>query len=80
MCTHGDGEIMKEKKGNRQTKAVFMSLTGQKLMDMFDLLFAHFGPQQWWPGETDLEMMAGAVLTQNTNWKNVEKAIENLKS
>jgi endonuclease III related protein len=71
---------MKEKHTIRDRKAVPLSLTGQKLMDMFDLLFAHFGPQKWWPGETDLEMMVGAVLTQNTNWKNVERAIENLKS
>ena len=55
-------------------------MTGQKLMHMFDLLVAHFGPQDWWPAETDLEMMVGAVLTQNTNWKNVERAIENLKT
>ncbi len=39
----------------------------------------HFGPQNWWPAETVLEVMVGAVLTQNTNWKNVEKAIKNLK-
>jgi len=55
------------------------STTGKRLMEMFHLLFDHFGPQDWWPGETALEMMVGAVLTQNTNWKNVEKAIENLK-
>lgn len=47
---------------------------------VYDRLFAHYGPQNWWPGETDLEVMVGAVLTQNTNWKNVEKAIVNLKS
>ena len=42
-------------------------------------LAEHYGPQGWWPGETGLEMMVGAVLTQNTNWTNVEKAIRNLK-
>lgn len=51
----------------------------QMLREMFDLLLGHFGPQNWWPGDTALEMMVGAVLTQNTNWKNVMKAIENLK-
>lgn len=56
------------------------SLTGQRLIKMFNLLLKHFGPQNWWPGETELEVMVGAVLTQNTNWKNVEKAIENLKN
>jgi endonuclease-3 related protein len=49
-------------------------------MEMFDLLVGYFGPQHWWPGETALEMMIGAVLTQNTSWKNVEKALNNLKA
>lgn len=53
--------------------------TSQRLMQMFENLLAHFGPQRWWPAETELEMMVGAVLTQNTNWKNVEKALMNLK-
>ena len=48
-------------------------------MEMFDLLLDHYGPRNWWPADTELEVMVGAVLTQNTNWKNVEKAIENLK-
>lgn len=43
---------------------------------MFDAL----GPQQWWPGETPFEVIIGAILTQNTNWSNVEKAIKNLKA
>jgi len=47
---------------------------------MFNLLLNHFGPQGWWPGDGPLEMMTGAILTQNTNWSNVEKAINNLKS
>lgn len=42
------------------------------------LLTAH-GPQHWWPGETPFEIMVGAVLTQNTAWVNVERAIANLK-
>ncbi len=46
---------------------------------VYDTLYAHFGPQDWWPGETSLEVVVGAVLTQNTNWINVEKAIGNLK-
>lgn len=56
-----------------------LSSTGRKLMNMFDLMLDHFGPQHWWPGETAIEIMIGAVLTQNTNWTNVEKAIDNLK-
>jgi len=46
---------------------------------MYHLLRDHFGAQNWWPGETRLEVMVGAILTQNTNWGNVEKAIHNLK-
>jgi endonuclease-3 related protein len=53
--------------------------TGKTLMEIYNLLFSAFGPQNWWPAETELEMMVGAVLTQNTSWNNVEKAIENLK-
>jgi endonuclease-3 related protein len=53
--------------------------TGERLTEMFHLLLAHFGPQNWWPAETALEVMIGAILTQNTNWANVEKAISNLK-
>ena len=55
------------------------SQNSQLLREMFDILLGHFGSQEWWPGDTTLEMMVGAVLTQNTNWKNVQKAIENLK-
>ena len=43
-------------------------------------LYAFFGPQHWWPAEEPFEVMVGAVLTQNTSWSNVEKAIGNLKA
>ncbi|MBI5695876.1 MAG: endonuclease III domain-containing protein [Nitrospirae bacterium] len=49
-------------------------------MSIYDALYAHYGPQHWWPGETPFEVMVGAILTQNTNWGNVEKAIANLKT
>ncbi len=49
------------------------------LMKLYDRLYGFFGPQHWWPGDSPLEIMIGAVLTQNTNWQNVEKAISNLK-
>ncbi len=49
------------------------------LITAFELLLKGFGPQHWWPGETPFEVMVGAVLTQNTAWRNVEKAIANLK-
>jgi len=50
-----------------------------KFLDIYTALFQHYGPQNWWPAETPLEMIVGAVLTQNTNWKNVTRAIANLK-
>ena len=46
---------------------------------VFQQLFDHYGPQQWWPAETPFEVMVGAILTQNTTWSGVEKAITNLK-
>ncbi len=47
--------------------------------EIYTLLYDHFGPQGWWPGDSPFEIMVGAVLTQNTNWGNVCKAISNLK-
>ncbi len=49
------------------------------LQNIYDRLSSAFGPQRWWPGETPFEVMVGAILTQNTNWANVERAIANLK-
>ncbi|MCA9214858.1 MAG: hypothetical protein KDB27_17425 [Planctomycetales bacterium] len=49
------------------------------LSDVFHRLLDAFGPQHWWPGETRFEVIVGAVLTQNTAWTNVEKAIDNLR-
>lgn len=46
----------------------------------YRLLRAAFGPQHWWPADTPFEVMVGAVLTQNTAWRNVEKAIANLRA
>lgn len=53
--------------------------TAKTLKEIYDKLLARFGPQHWWPGETPFEVVIGAILTQNTNWSNVEKAINNLK-
>jgi endonuclease-3 related protein len=50
------------------------------LRDIFDILHAAYGPQRWWPSDGPFETAVGAVLTQNTNWKNVEKAIAALKT
>ena len=47
---------------------------------VFGALEAAFGPQEWWPAQSPFEVMVGAVLTQNTAWRNVEKAIANLRA
>lgn len=46
----------------------------------FEALFAAHGPQHWWPGRSRFEVIVGAILTQNTSWKNVERAIANLRA
>jgi len=50
------------------------------LLDLYDRLYRFFGPLHWWPGESPFEVIVGAILTQNTAWRNVEKAIANLKA
>lgn len=42
-------------------------------------MLSHYGPTHWWPGDSPFEIAIGAILTQNTNWTNVEKALDNLK-
>lgn len=54
-------------------------LTRELLGTIYALLNAYFGDLHWWPGETPFEITVGAILTQNTSWKNVETAIEALK-
>jgi len=52
----------------------------QRLLDLYGRLLAAFGPMGWWPGDTEFEIMVGAILTQNTAWTNVKKAVDNLKA
>lgn len=49
------------------------------LRNIYDRLYERYGPQGWWPGRTRFEIIVGAILTQNTAWTNVEKAIRNLR-
>ena len=49
------------------------------LNSIYAAMSAHYGPTHWWPGDTPFEIAVGAILTQNTAWTNVEKAIVNLK-
>jgi len=51
----------------------------KSLQRIYSRLYKKFGQQHWWPGETKFEIIIGAILTQNTNWGNVEKALSNLK-
>ncbi|PAV31610.1 endonuclease [Virgibacillus profundi] len=46
---------------------------------IYEKLFNHYGPQSWWPADTPFEMMIGSILVQNTNWRNVEKALVKLR-
>ena len=55
-----------------------MKCSRKTLGSVFDTFHACYGPQHWWPGDSPFEVMVGAVLTQNTAWSNVEKAIANL--
>jgi len=48
-------------------------------MELYDILYEHFGPRNWWPGDSPFEIAVGAILTQQTAWTNVEMAIANLK-
>jgi endonuclease III related protein len=50
-----------------------------KLELLYGKLFSSLGPQHWWPAKTAFEVMVGAILTQNTNWSNVERALKQLK-
>jgi endonuclease-3 related protein len=52
---------------------------GVKQMQIYNRLYNAFGPQHWWPAESRFEVIVGAILTQNTSWKNVEKAQKSLK-
>ncbi|MBK5935267.1 MAG: endonuclease [Halorhodospira halophila] len=54
-------------------------LTGERLRWLLEQLVAHHGEQHWWPAETAFEVLVGAVLTQNTAWSNVERAMEQLR-
>ena len=52
----------------------------KELSAIYHRLLRFFGEQEWWPAETPFEVIVGAILTQNTAWRNVEQAIENLKA
>jgi endonuclease-3 related protein len=49
------------------------------LLEVYEILLKKFGKQNWWPADDSFEVIVGAILTQQASWKNVEKAIKNLK-
>jgi endonuclease-3 related protein len=51
-----------------------------RLLNVYDTLLDRLGPSRWWPGDGPFEVAVGAILTQNTNWNNVVKALDNLKA
>jgi endonuclease III related protein len=55
------------------------AVTGQQLEQIFELLAGAYGPQRWWPARTSTEVVVGAILTQNTAWTNVQRAIIQLR-
>jgi endonuclease-3 related protein len=59
--------------------AAIMRAMKRRLLTVYRRLLTAHGPQHWWPGDSPFEIMVGAVLTQNTAWSNVERAIANLK-
>lgn len=50
-----------------------------KLLAIYNSMLGYFGPRGWWPGDSPFEICVGAILTQSVSWKNVARAIENLK-
>jgi len=57
-----------------------MDTVAQRLQTLYRKMDHHFGDLRWWPGDTPFEIAVGAILTQNTNWGNVERAIDRLKA
>jgi endonuclease III related protein len=64
----------------KQEGAEIYRKSKSELLRMFKILDGHFGNLNWWPASSPFEVIVGAILTQNTNWQNVEKAIGNLKA
>lgn len=56
-----------------------ISVSQHKLLTLYESLLTWYGRQAWWPADSAFEVMIGAILTQNTNWLNVEKALARLK-
>ena len=53
--------------------------TGTIVRQVYDLLYERYGPQGWWPAETKLEVVLGAILVQSTAWGNAAKALDAIR-
>ena len=74
-------EMARSRSSSRSNKALGrVKRAASELRRGYELMREHFGHQHWWPGETPFEVCVGAILTQNTNWSNVDRAIGNLKA
>lgn len=54
-------------------------MRSNRIFNLYRMLISSLGSQHWWPADSSFEVIIGAILTQNTNWKNVEISINNLK-
>jgi endonuclease-3 related protein len=70
---------VREANRNQITRSPDHPITRSEVLSYYRALLARWGPQNWWPAQSRLEVIVGAYLTQNTNWSNVEKAIANLR-
>ncbi len=57
-----------------------MVVARKQVWNIYNRLYKFYGPQHWWPADGSFEVAIGAILTQNTSWANVERAIANLKT
>src|SRR6267142_1307647 len=73
-----NGALRHDRRGVTEVRAD--SSSGPTLMRYFAAMSQALGPMQWWPAKTPFEVIVGAILTQNTSWTNVERAISNLRS
>ena len=65
--------------GEKNRATAESGISRERLMEIYEHLYRRFGPQNWWPGDTTLEVCLGAILVQNTSWANAARALENLK-
>ena len=54
--------------------------SNKQIRNIYNQLYKKLGPQHWWPADSDVEMLLGMVLVQNTNWNNAAKALKNISA